>query len=69
MVVESGGRHPPNLFPAIDVVSKEKVVAFRWKTAVLEQPKQVEVLTVSVTCKKKGACVVRSESRRWRALI
>lgn len=40
------------LLSAIDIVSKEQIVCFRWKTAILEKSQQIVVLSVNVTLKK-----------------
>ena len=39
------------LFPPVYVVAQEQVVALRRKAPVLEEPKQVVVLPVDVTCR------------------
>jgi len=37
------------LFTAVNVVSEEQVITFRWKATVLKQPQQVVILSVDIT--------------------
>ena len=58
------------LFPPVYVVAQEQVVALRRKAPVLEEPKQVVVLPVDVTCRGERCdemegrwpCCIASES-------
>lgn len=42
------------LFASVHVVAQEQVVGLRGESSVLEQPQQICVLTVDVTCRKKN---------------
>lgn len=47
------------LLAAVDVVTKEQVVALRWKAAILEQTQEVIILPVYVTWQRKQLRIIK----------
>lgn len=46
------------LFASVNIIAKEQVVGFGWKSTILEQTKQVGILTVYVSCKAKNIIIM-----------
>jgi hypothetical protein len=60
------------LFASVDIVAKEKVVGFRWETAILKETEKVVILAVNVSywmesmiaIKKGGSAIVNRGRKR-----
>lgn len=49
LVCEQETDHLKRLLAPVNIITEEKVVGLRWKSAILEQPQKIRVLPVNIT--------------------